>query len=368
MRFDVPRKEFFEAVSAAASAASVRTSLNILQNLKIDALDGGVRVTGCDGEMWVQRDVACLVTEPGAVCVQARLLNDLVSSMPDGDITFRSLEQQGVLMSQGASEYRMLSLDAADFPDPPDFGGEGELNLPMGLLRQAVDSVIFAASSENHRPILTGALFNYDGSTLTLVATDSHRLAVRKIEQAGIGSNINVVVPEKALKAIKAVPVPDGENVQVRFGKERIGVETSNSKVVAQLIAGTFPNWERVVPSEVTRSWKVESDQLMDKVKRTMILARDNANRVRFKGTGDEQILLSAHSDEKGEAKEELAMIGHNGDVEIAFNGKFVQDALGPISGPGVLIEMTESSRPAIFRSVEDDNGYFCVIMPMHIV
>jgi DNA polymerase-3 subunit beta len=161
--------------------------------------------------------------------------------------------------------------------------------------------------------------------------------------------------------------VPDGESVQIRFGKERIGVETSSAKVVAQLIAGTFPNWERVVPSEVTRTWTVEADQLLEKVKRTMILARDNANRVRFRGA-DDQILLSAHSEEKGEAKEELPMIGQNGEVEIAFNGKFVQDALGPIAGPGVRIEMTEGSRPAVFRPVDGDNGYFCVIMPMHIV
>jgi DNA polymerase-3 subunit beta len=367
MRFDVPRREFFEAVSAAAAAASVRTSLNILQNLKIEALDGGIRVTGCDGEMWVQRDVACIVTDQGAICVQSRLLVDLVSSMPEGDITIRTLDQQGVMMTQGASEYRMLSLDAADFPDPPEFGGEGELNLTMGLLRDAVDSVVFAASTESHRPILTGALFSYDGAILTLVATDSHRLAVRRIEQAGIGTNINCVVPEKALKSIKALPVPDTETVQIRFGKERIGVETSSAKVVAQIIAGTFPNWERVVPSESSRVWTVEADQLLDKVKRTMILARDNANRVRFKGTNG-QILLSAHSDEKGEAKEELPMIGQNADLEIAFNGKFVQDALGPIAGPGVRIEMTESSRPAIFRPVDEDNGYFCVIMPMHIV
>ena len=94
-----------------------------------------------------------------------------------------------------------------------------------------------------------------------------------------------------------------------------------------------------------------------------MIFAKDNASRVRFKGSGD-QIFLAARSEEKGDGKEEVPMISNNGDVEIAFNGKYVQDALGAIDGPGVRIEMTESSRSAIFRPV-DDNGYFCVIMPM---
>ena len=351
-------------MSAAAAAASIRTSVNILQHLKIEALDSSIRILGCDGEMWVEREVGCMVVEPGAVCLQARLLADLVSSMPDGDITIRTLDAQGVMMTQHGSEYRMLAADAMDFPEPPQFTGEGELNIEMGMLRSAVDSVIYAASTDNHRPVLTGVLFIYDGSVLTLVATDTHRLAVRRIVQDGIGTDMNAVVPDKALKAIKALPVADTDKVAIQFSQDRLGVEANGAKVISQLLAGTYPNWERVVPSEVTRTWKVESDQLAEKVKRTMILARDNANRVRFKGQ-DSQILISARSDEKGEAKEEVAMLSENGQVEIAFNGRYVQDALMPITGPGVKVEMTENTRPAIFRPADADSGYFCVIMPM---
>jgi len=364
MKLDCPRKEFFEAVSAAAAAASVRTSVNILQYLKIEARDGWITVMGCDGEMWVEREVACLVSDPGAICLQARLLTDIVNTMPDGDIELMTLEANGVLLRQGASEYRMMSLDAEDFPEPPPFGGDGELKLRMGTLRKAVDSVIYAVTQEQHKAVLTGVLFTYNGSVLTLAATDTHRLAVRKIEQEGIGSSINAVVPEKALKAIKALPIPDDADIEIRFGSERLGVESNGAKVISQLLAGTYPNWERVVPAESTRVWSVEADQLNEKVRRIMIFAKDNASRVRFKGSGD-QILLTARSDEKGEGKEEVPMIANNGEIEIAFNGKYVQDALSAIEGPGVRIEMTESTRSAIFRPADDENGYFCVIMPM---
>ncbi len=364
MKLDCPRKEFFEAVSAAAAAASVRTSTNILQNLKIEAHEGGIRIVGCDGEMWVERDVPCMVTDPGSICLQARLLNDLVSSMPEGDIQLRTIDANAVMLQQGASEYRMLSLDAEDFPEFPELAGEGELRLKMGVLRNAVDSVLYAVSTDHHRQVLTGVLFTYNGEVLTLVATDTHRLAVRTLEQPGIGSSINAVVPEKAIKAIKALPIPDDAEVHILFGGGRLGVEAGGAKVVSQLLAGTYPNWERVVPTETTRTWSVEVDQLEEKVRRAMILARDNASRVRFKG-GEDQILIAARSEEKGEAKEEVPMVSNNGDVEIAFNGKYVQDALGPIEGPGVRIEMTESSRPAVFRPADGDSGYFCVIMPM---
>ena len=363
MKLDCPKKEFFEAVSAAAAAASVRTSVSILQSLKIKAEDGFITVMGCDGEMWVEREVPCMVSEPGSICLQARLLQEIVNSMPDGDIELYTLEGNGVILRQGASEYKMMGLDSEDFPEPPTFGGDGELRLGMGSLRRAVDSVIYAVTQEQHKAVLTGVLFTYNGHTLTLAATDTHRLAVKKIEQEGIGTSINAVVPEKALKAIKALPIPDDAEIEIRFGNGRLGVESKGAKVISQLLSGTYPNWERVVPAESTRVWSVEVDQLAEKVKRIMIFAKDNASRVRFKGS-DDQILLAARSDEKGEGKEEVPMISSNGDVEIAFNGKYVQDALGAIEGPGVRIEMTESSRSAIFRPA-DDNGYFCVIMPM---
>lgn len=363
MRVDCPRKELFEAVSAANAAASGRSPIAILQNLKLDGDETGMRVLGCDGEMWVERRVACMVEEPGAVCVPSKLMNDLVSNLPDGDIQLQTSDTQGMLLKQGASEYRVLTHEPSDFPEPPSFGGEGELTLKMGVFKDAVDSVLFAVSTDSHRPILTGVLFQYDGTTLTLVATDTHRLAVRRVAQEGIGSNVTAVVPERALRAMKNMPIGDDEDITIRFGGGRLGVDSSGARIISQLLAGTYPNWERVVPSEFTRAWRVEADQLVERVKRVLILARDNAFRIRMSGTGD-QLLLTARSDERGEAKEQVTMLPQNGDIEIAFNGNFIRDALSGIKGPGVRIEMTENSRAAVFRPTDDDT-YLCVIMPM---
>lgn len=374
MKLDCPRRDLFEAATAAANATSARTTVAILQHVKLDASDGGVRVLGCDGEIWVERKFPSMVDEAGSICLQASLLKDIVSSMPDGDLELKTLEGQGALLVQQNSEYRLQTLDPGDFPETPEYGGEGELTLPMGLLRNAIDSVIYAVSTDNHRQILTGVLISYDGQTLTLVATDTHRLAVRRIDQPGIGSNISVVVPEKALRALKAMPLADTDPITLRFGGGKLGAEAHGAKVITQLLTGVYPSWDRVVPSETTRRWDVEADQLLEKVRRTLILAKDNANRVKFKGS-DDQVQLSARSDEKGEAKEEVQVLSENGVVEIAFNGKYVMDFLQAVDSLktadaegafGVRIEMTESSRPAVFRP-RDIEGYFCVIMPMNL-
>lgn len=364
LKLDCPRREFSDAVSMAQIATSARSPQMILQNLKIEAKEGGIRVVGCDGEMWIERDVACMVHENGTTCLQARLLAELIGSLPDGDLQLELTDQSGVKLTQGASEYVMRSLDAANFPEPPDYGGEGELAIPMGLLRDAIDSVLYAVSSDLHRPILTGVQFTYDGETLILVATDTHRLAVRKIEQAGLGTNLSAVVPERALRAIKNLPVSDDTTITIRFGVGRLGVDAGGAKIVAQLITGAYPNWERVVPAEWTRLWTAEVDQLSERLNRTMILAKDSANRVKFTGDGD-QIILSARSEDKGEAREEVPVVPNNGDVEIAFNGRYVLDALKAMKDDGVRIELTESTRSAVFRPADDTSGYFCVIMPM---
>jgi DNA polymerase-3 subunit beta len=366
MRFDCPRKEFSDAVNMAASASSTRTSIPIYQNLKVEATDSLVRVLGCDGELWIERSFPAMVSEPGSVCLQAKTLSDIVNSLADGDVELKTLDASGALLTQSGSEYRLQTLDPADFPEPPAFGGEGDLTLPMKQLRSAIDSVIYAVSTDPHRGAITGVLFSYTGNKLLLVATDAHRLAVREIEHSGNGTSLTAVVPEKALKAIKTVPLGDDDAATLRFGNGRLGIEAAGARVISNLLSGQFPNWERVVPSETTRTWSVEVDQLSEKVKRAMILARDNANRIRFKGDGD-QILISARSEEKGEAKEEVPMVANGGNLEIAFNGKYVQDALTAIPGTGVQIEMTESTRPAIFRPADDLEGYYCVIMPMQL-
>lgn len=304
-----------------------------------------------------------MVHEEGSTCVQAKLFNDLVGALPEGDVHLSVIDHQGMLVQHEASEYRVLALDAEDFPELPTISGDGELTLKMSDLRKAIDCVIYAVSNDMHRQILTGVQLTYDGKTLTMVATDTHRLAVKRLEQKGIGSDVSAVVPERALRAIRNLPLGEDDSITIKFGGGRLGVEAGGAKIVAQLISGAYPNWERVVPSEHTRTWSLEADQLEEAVRRVLIVARDSANRIKFKGDG-ETLFITARSEEKGEAKEELTIVTQNGDVEIAFNGGYVRDALGPIAGPGVKVEMTENSRPALFRPSEDDS-YFCVIMPM---
>ena len=365
MKLTVSKKDFADALAIAASATSTRAALPVLSSIRIKAEGKQVSLLGCDGEMWAEAACAATVKAPGAVCVQRQLLGEIVGSLPDGELLVE-LEGASVFIRQGHSEFKMMAMGADEFPPVPPVEGTSELSLPFGEFRKAVTSVQYACSSDTSRPVLTGVLFNYDGEALTLVATDTHRLAVHKIHRGGIGSKLNVTVPEKALKGMKQLPLGEEEAITVKFDDARLLVDTGTARVVSQLLNGQYPNWERVVPSEFTRSWVVDRTEFQSNLRRALILAKDNANRVKFTGQGD-TIVISSRSEDKGEAKEEVACVSKNGDMRIAFNGQYVIEALAAMECDGVRAEMTEPSRPAILRPTEGGDDQFCVVMPMAV-
>lgn len=364
MKLECSRKDLVDAIGLVAPVASTRSPQPLFTTIRLDAGEAGLMLTACDGEMWAERVIVASVDEPGTVCVPAKVLQELVSSLPDGAITLERMKSGQILVTAGASEWRLMAHNAEDFPGVPSFEGSSELRLKMGEFREAVDSVSYAVADDNARPVLTGVLFQYDGQRLTLVATDTHRLAVLKLAKEGIGSDLHAIVPQKALKAIRHLPFADEEELVVKFDDTRLLVDSGNARVVSQLLSGQYPQWERVVPAEFTRTWKLDRQELVENLKRVKILARDSSMRVRFGGQGM-QLVISARSEEKGEAKEEIPAIMENGEIEIAFNVDYVLEALGAMKSDGVVAQLTEHSRPALFRPSDSDDDRFCVIMPM---
>ncbi|MCW5939024.1 MAG: DNA polymerase III subunit beta [Fimbriimonadaceae bacterium] len=363
MKATVNRKELSDALSIAASASSQRTTQTVLQSIRLKADDSVLNLTGCDGEMWASASLPANVGEPGGICVQQKLLSEIVAALGDGPVEI-SLEGTSVVMRHDQSEWKLLAFPEDEFPNMPEIQPQAELTLPMSEFKEAVEGVSFAVSQDFTRAHLTGVLFNYDGAVLTLVATDTHRLAVNRIHRPGIGSQINVIVPEKALRTIRALPIAPESPLVLQFDGSRLIVDAGTAKMTSQLLTGQYPNWERVIPQEFTRAWTIDRVELFENIRRAMILAKDSANRVRFSGKGD-RVIISARSEDRGEAKEELPVISKNGELEIAFNGRYVMDAINSLGSDGVVAEMTESSRPAVFRPSENGENRFCVVMPM---
>lgn len=366
MTLDCPRRELLDAAQLAGAAATGRsTNQQILQSILVEAQNDRVRLVGCDGQMWVERRMPAQISRNGALAVQARLFNEILSQLPDGEVHVEQPNGTSLRLTLQASEYRVVGMPPQDFPEVPDVGAETTLKMKASDFARMVESVNFAVAKDNHgRPYLTGVLFNYDGENLEVVATDTHRLALRKEAFPGLGQPVRAVVPERALNVICRLPVsPDGE-LTLTFGDNRMMVGADSARVVTQLFGSEYVPYERVIPSSYTRSWQMDRETFSACLRRAGVLAKESAMRVNLRASNN-VVTISTRSEGVGEGKDEMDIIQHGDDIEIAFNGGFLLQAIEPITSDGVVLQMTENDRAAVIRPTEPASGYLCVIMPM---
>lgn len=361
----IPRKEILDAAQLAGAPSQGRSHvLPAFQCMLLEASDGHIRLMGSDGEVWVERRISAEVEEPGSLAVTSKLFTELLNSLPEELVALYQPSGGSLKLTVSHSEYRVVGMPAEDFPFPTEITAEGSFRIPFGDFKLMVDSVEYAAADENQgRPLLSGVFFKYDGERLTTVATDTHRLAVRTKNMPSAGDSMEYVLPRRAINVIKRLPSSDESELQIVFSKQQLTVETEGARIMSQLLEDSYPHYERVIPKEFTRKWQFDRDQFTSALKRATILAKESGFRGVFVSEGD-KVLLKVRSEGIGEGTEEIDVVKEGEDIEIAFNLKYLLDAVSPVDEDGVVLEITESERPAVLRGSEEKE-YFCVIMPM---
>lgn len=361
MKVSCDRRLLDEALGVVASASASRSSLPILSHIYLEATGDTLRLIGSDLEQWVEHRIPALVSEEGTTTTNARLFSELVGSLSGESIDLESGERHQLIINAGDSRYQLVGLPAEEYPPVPELGNFSELVLPAKTFLEMVDSVEFAVSKEEARPTLTGIRMEFDGSNLRLVATDTHRLAVRDAQiDSSAGQPASAIVPFKAIQLLRKLPA--GETITMRLGEHRSAFLGENASVVTQLIEGQYPNYERVIPKDYTRRWTLMVQEFRNALRRAYLVARSDSNKVILKTDG-EKLVITAHGD-VGEATERVDVIREGDDLEVAFNAKYLLDVLDVLKTEGVVIELTESLRPAVFKPAQLDD-YLCVIMPM---
>ena len=361
MKVQLNRKQFDDALGVVAGAAAARASLPILSHVYIEAQSDTVRLVGSDLEQWVERRIPALVGEDGATTLPARLLTELVGSLGGEDIHIESGERHQAVLTSADSCYELVGLPAEEYPPIPDIESSSELALPAKHFLEMVGSVKFAVCKEEMRHALTGIRMEFEGDTLRLAATDTHRLAVRTARiDSGAGEPTAAIVPLKAIQLVQKIPA--GETITLQLGQHRAAFLGENAAVYTQLIEGQYPNYQRVIPQESTRQWTLMTQDFRNALRRAYLVARSNSNKVYLRTDG-EKLVISARGD-VGEATERVDLVRVGDDLEIAFNARYLLDVLEVVKSEGVVLELTEALRPAVVKPAELDD-YLCVIMPM---
>ena len=370
MKITCERSYLAAAVGIAARAVSSRNTLPILANVLLQTEDDRLKLTATDLDTAIRSVIPATVHENGEVAVPARVLGDVVSKLSDAPVTLE-LQDGKVTVRSGKSDYTILSLPAEDFPVTPEVKDGGELRLPQSQLKEMLRMTTFAASKEESRSILMGVLFEARGDTLTLVATDTHRLAKKQSTLANPVENpLSAIIPAKPLAELERVLKDSAdEEITIRFGQSQVQFSTGDVTLVSRMLDGQFPNYEKVIPKNTERKITFARDEFLDAVRRVDIVANNNSQKAILETQGD-VMKLTAESQDVGKAYEEVGIRMDGGDIKIAFNARYLMEVLGIVGGEEATLELSGALNPGLLRpgNGQSENPEFLyVVMPMQV-
>jgi DNA polymerase-3 subunit beta len=343
----------------------------ILGNLLLETTKDGVRVAATDLELGIRTQIAAHVEKGGMVTLPARLLAEIVSNLPTAPVEIRVEEgtSQAQILCERSS-FEILGLPAADFPRLVSTDVEPVIRIDAALLRGMIRQTIFAVSTDETRPFLTGVYVVAEGGEIRLVATDGGRLALRTARIGGSGlpdqtASMAAIVPSKAMHELaRLLAGVDGE-ISIGLVDNQVVVSTGDLRVVSRLISGQFPNYQQVIPKEFKQSVRVATERLHAGVRRVAITARDSATVVRF-GTEDDILRLQSNTPEVGRAQEEIEVAAEGEAIQAAFNARYLMDALSVIEADEVSFDLTGPLSPGALRPVGRDD-YVYVLAPVRV-
>ena len=348
MKFQVNRDVFSEAVSFAVKLLPQRTTLPILSGILIEATDAGLTLSSFDYEVSAQTEIAAQVDEPGKVLVSGRLLADIASRLPSAPVTFAT-EDGRISVSCGSANFTLLSMPVEEYPTLPQISEQSGV-LPAELFAAAVSQVAVAASRDDVTPVITGVQLEISENSLSLIATDRYRVAVREIEWTGgesIADGVTALVPARTLTEIGKTFGHSGSiSVAITSTDERelIAFSADKKTVTSLLIKGNFPPVKRLFPETVDNYAVINTQELMDAVRRvSLVLEREAALRFSFSIDG---LTLEAIGSEQAQASETIDAFLTGTDTVVSLKPAFLLDGLGAVHSEFVRISFTKTENP----------------------
>lgn len=377
MRVTCLQENLHRALATAGRAVATKSTLPILGNFLLVGEGETFVITATNLEMGIRYTIPARVDEPGKVTLQARVLNDFVASLPTGEMEL--LNDQGpltVLVRQGSTQAHVRGIDPDDFPPIAGHAGEGTvLEADAALLKEAIEHVVFAAASDDSRPVLAGVQLEVKGDRLSLAAADGFRMSVRSITLAeGLDEPLSIIVPARAMHEIARVLGDATEPVKLSIApnQSQLYAELPDIMFFTRLIDGTFPDLKQIIPTNWNTRSVVSRDVVLDAARRAAIFARSANDVVKFEIAPPSeslemgQITITANAADTGDNRDDVDAQVEGEPTQIAFNGRYLTDVLGVMKSPSVVFELQGANAAGVIKQ-EGSDEFVHVIMPMVI-
>ena len=367
MKLSVMQENLARGLSVVSRAVSNR-SLPVLTNVLLKTEDGGLKLTATNLEIGITYWVPGKIETDGATSVPARLLTDLVNSLPGGEPIILELGDGETLhIKAGRFESNIKGIPADDFPTVQTAGERPITRVPQKVLRQALEETAFAAASDEARPILTGVLARFEGDQLTLAAADNYRIAVKTITVLDPVEETSVVIPARALIELARIlaDVDDPVSIVLAHSRNQLLFHVEGIDLVTRLIDGQYPNYQSVLPATHATRAVLDRDELLRAVRPAALIAHESANIVKL-GVGlegDPAITVSANAEVGDHIGRVEAAVEGDG-TTIAFNARFLADVLTNVDAEQFALELNGPLSPGVFKPIGDDR-YVHVVMPL---
>jgi DNA polymerase-3 subunit beta len=366
MKFIIQRDQLIESVQDVMKAISSRTVIPILTGMKIEAREHGITLTGSDSDISIESYIPAETNgivnveqiEEGSVVLQAKYFPDIVRKLPEKTVELEVDDNLKVTIRSGKAEFNLNGQDAEEYPLLPKLQTDDSFEMPTDLLKNLIKQTVFAVSTMETRPILTGVHFKLKNNTLNFTATDSHRLASREIPiKEGQTELPSVVVPGKSLNELNKILDDNEEMVEISVTNNQILFRTNHLNFLSRLLDGNYPETSRLIPDQSKTVIHVKTKELLSTIDRASLLAKEERNNVvRLTTKGDQLVEITSNSPEVGTVAEEVGVQSIDGEaLKISFSSKYMIDALKAIEYEEVKIEFTGAMRPFIIRPANDD-------------
>jgi DNA polymerase III subunit beta len=373
MEISVSRQDLLKELTATQSVVERKTTIPILSNFLLEAEGDRMLITATDLDQAIRTSAAVKVKKAGACTIPARKLYDYIKLLPDGDISIRLLENHWVQIRSGRSNTRMVGMARANYPQVPEFPTVAVTSISVPALRTLIARTVFAISNEESRYTLNGALLIIKAESLSMVATDGHRLSfVEKPNETleGISGEKRVLIPRKALQELQLLlAATEAEKIEFADDEHTLFFRVGHRTLSSRKLSGQFPNFEAVMPRDNSKFAVVRSSELSAAIQRVAQFADERSGAIRLRLESNE-LKISANSTESGESEDTIDTPYAGESISVGFNSVYILDFLKALDNEGeVRLEFKDSQSAGQMRPEDPDAEYRYryVLMPMRI-
>jgi DNA polymerase III subunit beta len=367
LKLTTKREELVSKLSTVSRAVSTRAATQALSGVLLSAAQGRVDLSATDLDMGLETTLTAEVATEGSVLLPGRLLAEVARSLADDTVEIELREaERDVEIRSGGSSFHLRVLPAEDFPKLPEPGDAGALKIPAKELSESIELVARAASRDDMRPVLTGVFVSASGAEMTMVATDSYRLAVKRTElESELGGEIEANIPARALRELGRILASEGaEQATVALLPNQAIFTAGAITLTTRLIEGQFPNFRQLLPESYEHDVRLPRGEFLAVARRVSQLAQRNAPlRLSFSAG---ELTVAAETPDVGDASETMPAAFEGEPLEIGFNPEFLKEGIESVAGDEVLLRLISPLRPGLLQPVEGEDFRY-LVMPIRL-